>query len=232
MESNRQQNIDRFYSLLDKVIEKFPKQTLDIMSKDRLPEKGVYFFFEQDELRNDSNIERVVRIGTHAAIKNSNATLYDRLYNHKGSKDLSGNHRGSVFRKLIGESLINRDTLDYPYWGDRTKKKDKLVKLSEKPLEKIVSSYLHTLTYTVLEIPGISSKDNDRAFIEENSIALLSNYQKTKIDQNSKKWLGLYSNNHKVIESGLWNSDCVERKNIDGKYFEKFEKYLSQMHNY
>lgn len=232
MTINRQQNIDRFYDLLDKVIVKFPKQALDKLPTMRLPEKAVYFFFETNEFRQDGISGRVVRIGTHAAIANSNATLYGRLYNHKGSNDLTGNHRGSVFRKLIGYSILSKDDLNYPYWGDKSKKSNKTIKLTEKPLEKIVSSYLHTLTFTVLEVPGLSSKNNDRAVIEENSIALLSNYDRPSIDKCSKNWLGLHSKDNKVIASGLWNSNCVDRKQIDSNYFTTFEKHLSAMNNW
>lgn len=232
MTTNKQQNIDKFYDLLDEVVKKFPKRTLDTISKSKLPEKGVYFFFEQNETRQNINLDRVVRIGTHAAIANSNATLYDRLYNHKGSKDLTGNHRGSVFRKLIGYSLLYKDRLNFPHWGDKLKKSDKLIKASEKPLEKIVSTYLNTLTFTVLEVPGPSSKNNDRAFIENNSIALLSNYDGLATDKCSKDWLGQYSRDSKIIESGLWNSRCVERKEIEGNYFNTFEKHLATMNNW
>ena len=232
MTTHRQQHVNKFYDLLDRVTVKFPKRSLDTISKSNLPEKGVYFFFEPNETRHNSNFDRVVRIGTHAAIANSNATLYDRLYNHKGSKDLTGNHRGSVFRKLIGYSLLYKDSLNYPHWGDKSKKGDKSVKASEKDLEKIVSKYIHTLTFTVLEVPGPSSKDNDRAFIEENSIALLSNYDQPAIDKCSKNWLGLYSKDSKVIGSGLWNFDCVDRKIIVKDYFDRFEKYLTTMNNW
>lgn len=232
MTTTRQLNIDIFYNLLDEVLNKFPKRTLDTISKKNLPEKGVYFFFEQNETRQNSYSNRVVRIGTHAAIANSNATLYDRLYNHKGSKDLTGNHRGSVFRKLIGYSLIYKEELNYPYWGENSKKSDKTIKELEKPLEKMVSAYLHTLPFTVLEIPGPSSKDNDRAFIEENTIALLSNFDRPPIDKCSRNWLGQFTRDSKIICSGLWNSDCVERKEIDKNYFDTFEKHLTKMNNW
>jgi hypothetical protein len=88
------------------------------------------------------------------------------------------------------------------------------------------------LTFTVLEVLGPSSKDNDRAFIEENSIALLSNYDRPAIDKCSKDWLGQYSKDAKIIGSGLWNSDCVDRKDIDINYFNTFEKHLTKMNNY
>jgi hypothetical protein len=113
MVTERKNDVDTFYNLLKEVLTKFPKRTLNEMSGNNMPEKGVYFFFEKGENRAGEHAERVVRIGTHAAIANSNATLYKRLYNHKGSKNLTGNHRASVFRKLIGHSIIKRDSLNF-----------------------------------------------------------------------------------------------------------------------
>lgn len=227
--SVRQQNIDRFYNLMDELVKKFPRQTLDRLRTLRIPIQGVYFFFEPNELRQDGKSDRVVRIGTHAAVARSNSTLYDLLCNHKGANDLSGNHRGSVFRCLVGLSAIQKNQLLYPYWGGRLKKGDNEVKMSEKPLERLVSTYLHRLPFTVLEVPGPPSKTNDRAMIEENSIALLSNYARLTIDKSSEDWLGLYSGDDKVINSGLWNSKGVDRLDIDYHYFETFEKYLAEM---
>jgi len=227
-----QHNIDKFYKLLEKVEEKFPRQSLDKLSSIKLPEKGVYFFFENGEYRNNTTNNRVVRVGTHAAVAKSNATLYDRLYNHKGSIDLTGNHRGSVFRKLIGFSLINSNKLDFKHWGDKSKKGDKKIKEEEKPLEIAVSKYIYSLTFIVLEVPGPSLKDNDRALIEENSIALLSNYFESTIDQHSSDWLGLFSGDKKVISSGLWNNKHVDQKCIDDKYFKTFEYHLKNMNNW
>jgi len=232
MSSNRQRDIDRFYELIDGVVLKFPRQSLRDLASIKLPEKGVYFFFESGETRYNQISDRIVRIGTHAAIAHSKATLYNRLYNHKGSLDLTGNHRSSVFRKLVGYSILNRDKLHFQYWGDKSKKSNIKIIQSESHLEKYVSTYLQSMTFTVLEVPGPSSKSNDRALIEENTIALLSNYNKTPIDKCSANWLGLYSNDGKVISSGLWNNKHVDQKYIDERYFSIFEEHLSKMNNY
>ena len=229
MITDRQYSIDEFYRLLDMVIIKFPRQSLSNLSSMHLPEKGVYFFFENGETRDDKVMNRVVRIGTHAALAKSKATLYDRLHNHKGSNDLTGNHRGSVFRKLIGFSLINRDNLEFNYWGDKSKIGDRPTGYSEKPVEIKVSEYLNSMTFTVLEVPGDSSKDNDRALIEENAIALLSNYEKIRIDKCSSNWLGLYSKDKKVMSSGLWNSKHVNQINLDVRFFKTFQYHLTKM---
>jgi hypothetical protein len=46
------------------------------------------------------------------------ATLWRRLSQHKGlSKTGGGNHRGSIFRLLIGEALINKEHIKAATWG-------------------------------------------------------------------------------------------------------------------
>lgn len=60
------------------------------------------------------------------------------------------------------------------------------------------------MPFLCLKVTGESRKDNMRAFIEKNSIALLSNRdKKIKIDLPSKNWLGNYSGNIIIVESGL-----------------------------
>ena len=49
-----------------------------------------------------------------------------------------------------------------------------------------------------------------RAYIERNSIALLSSYDRTYADPPSDNWLGICSPRKKVRHSGLWNQRHVE----------------------
>ena len=71
------------------------------------PQRGVYFFFEDGELRSTSGPgPRVVRVGTHAITEKSTTTLWARLSQHRGpARTGAGNHRGSIFRLLVGEAL-------------------------------------------------------------------------------------------------------------------------------
>ena len=74
---------------------------------------GVYFFFEDREVRGDGS-SRVVRVGTHALTATSKATtLWGRLRQQRGhlaGRDPgSGNHRASVFRRRVGAALIQRE---------------------------------------------------------------------------------------------------------------------------
>ena len=75
------------------------------------PERGVYFFFEDGESRSSSGAgPRVVRVGTHALKSGGGANLWSRLRGHRGdSKTGGGNHRGSIFRLLVGAALAERD---------------------------------------------------------------------------------------------------------------------------
>ena len=72
------------------------------------PRRGVYFFFEEGEVRSDSGSgPRVVRVGTHALTDRSKTTLWNRLAQHRGvARSGGGNHRGSVFRLLVGQALL------------------------------------------------------------------------------------------------------------------------------
>ena len=91
------------------------------------PKRGVYFFMEGGETRTDSGTgPRVVRVGTHALIAGAATTLWKRLYQHRGPlRSGGGNHRGSVFRMIVGTALSNRDGFDSSTWNEgRTASRD------------------------------------------------------------------------------------------------------------
>jgi hypothetical protein len=230
----RLQQVNHFYEILEEVKMKFPARKLDelLEIKNNIPTQGVYFFFEKGEFRTGSTTERVVRIGTHAAQAKSRATIKNRLAQHKGPEHLIGRHRSSVFRELIGYSLMTKRNLNMTHWGQRALKSDKQILNSEQALEREVSRYLREMRFTILEIPGEASKDNDRAFIERNAIGLLSNYQKEIIDPASENWLGRLCCKPKIRESGLWNSKDVEIATIDPSFVTKMEDYLRRMKNW
>jgi len=88
------------------------------------PERGVYFFFAPDKTRGSRDQHRITRIGTHAVSEGSKASLWNRLRTYRGAMNGTyeggGNHRGSVFRKRVGEAITNRSGYqeEYPEWGD------------------------------------------------------------------------------------------------------------------
>jgi hypothetical protein len=81
-------------------------------------QRGVYFFFEPGEVRVGSGrgSSELVRMPWGAGAR---STLHQRLRQHAGkSSGSGGNHRGSIFRLLVGEALIARGgCLPCPSWG-------------------------------------------------------------------------------------------------------------------
>ncbi len=224
--SDRQYHIDRFYGLMKDLEYIFPKRRLKYShGRMKWPDQGVYFFFEETEVR-QNNTSRVVRLGTHAISSGSKATLWKRLRTHRGTQKGTGNHRSSVFRELIGRALIIYNELNYPFWEEKKENISESVKEAEIPLEIQVSEIIGSMPFLCLQVIGNSHKDNFRAYIETNSIALLSNINKDQvIDPASKTWLGLYSGDTEVIESGLWNSNDTE-KNYDPSFLDTIEEMI------
>jgi len=173
----------------------------------QVPENGVYFFFEPGEERSDSGQGlRVVRVGTHAITATSKASLWGRLKQHRGNNEVAGgNHRGSIFRLLMGDAMKLRNGHAVESWGSGNNAAA-LVRLSERPLESIVSSYLNTMKVITVNVPDRL----ERQALETSCIALLSNYRKEPLDAPSSSWLGQYSSREKVRSSGLWNNRDVD----------------------
>lgn len=176
------------------------------------PQRGVYFFREPGECRSDTGSgPRIVRVGTHALNPASDTKLWARLVQHKGPVSTGGgNHRGSIFRLIVGAALIDRDGLNYPTWGKgNTAKGD--VRNGELPLEREVSQFIGNMPFLWLAVKE-GSGQRSRGYIERNSIALLSNFNKPPLDPPSPNWLGRDCNREKVRNSGLWNSNHVDER--------------------
>jgi hypothetical protein len=75
-----------------------------------------------------------------------------------------------------------------------------------------------------LRISDEANKMSLRSYIERNSIALLSNFNKSALDPASRDWLGHYSS-EEVTNSGLWNRDYVE-KAYDPTFLDTFERLV------
>lgn len=184
------------------------------------PERGVYFFFAPDEHRSDSgNGFRLVRVGTHALKYGAQSTLRQRLRQHRGNSNGGGNHRGSIFRLLIGQTMIEAgETPACPSWGmksDMGKAAKALntdrdaLKNSEQPVEEAVSRYIGAMPFLWLDVGDEPSPQSQRGYIERNSIALLSNHGRPPLDSLSDNWLGRRSDRVLVRGSELWNQRHV-----------------------
>jgi hypothetical protein len=116
MDTERREHLVRFYSILGNLERKIggARKLADCSGQMLWPQRGVYFFREQGEDRSDTGDgPRVVRVGTHALKAGSRSKLWGRLSQHRGpAKTGGGNHRGSIFRLIVGAALINRERLD------------------------------------------------------------------------------------------------------------------------
>jgi hypothetical protein len=220
---SRLSDLVRFYTLLDRLKENLGgTRTLASLPGLRdWPERGVYFFFDPNEERQQSGVgPRVVRVGTHALGTGSRSTLRQRLAEHRGGATGGGNHRGSIFRLLIGQALLARGDLpSCPSWGvksDAAKASKALgierrtLATAETPVEQAVSSYVAAMPLLWLGIDDAPSPNSLRGSIEGNAIALLSNHERAPLDSPSPGWLGHFSGRPRVRSSGLWNQQQVE----------------------
>ena len=231
---SRREDLDRLYTLLAELEARVGgKQHLsDCTGYMDWPERGVYFFFATDERRDESDQLRLTRLGTHAVSSGSGTSLWNRLRTHRGANsgtyEGGGNHRGSVFRKRVGEALIERhDRRDeYPHWGEGSSAgRDR--RLRELELERRVSDYIRDLPFLWVAIDDDPSPSSDRAYIERNAIALVSNYQKDPIDPRGDGWLGKDSPRDEITDSGLWNINHVDEQ-YDPMFLEKLTAAIEQ----
>ena len=237
---NRLDDLIGFYQIM-KVLEQHAggmRRLVDCHGRMDWPARGVYFFFEQGEHRSVTGEGlRVVRVGTHALKSGSHTSLWNRLSQHRGVFSTGGgNHRGSIFRLIVGEALITREGMDTPTWGigsDPGKAANKLgltredVKTQEQPVEVAVSHIIRDMPFLWLDVADDSGPDSQRGYIERNAIALLSNYEKEALDIASPGWLGSYSSRNRVRQSGLWNSNHVDEI-YDPEFLSVLEYYAKQ----
>ncbi len=174
----------------------------------------MYFFMEPGEERSDSGKgSRIVRVGTHSTKKGGAKTsLWNRLSQHR-----SGHVDGSVFRRLVGRALYND--------GQTT----------TRAAEPEISEVIRRMPFLWLEVDvvgDVTAGVELRKFIEQNAIRLLSDYGKTPIDPPSARWLGNQCTdskgkaNAKVIGSGLWNQQDVDKKPDPG-FLDKLDELVT-----
>ena len=212
MINERAEHLVKFYFILTTLEKKCGGARVLAECSGRLnwPHRGVYFFREPGEIRTDTGAgPRIVRVGTHALKAGSNARLWTRLSQHKGLSSGGGNHRGSIFRLIVGASLIAKRKHDFPTWGVGNTAPAE-TRDGERPLEREVSQAIGKMPFLWLAIEDESGPDSLRGYIERNAIALLSNYNKPALDPPSPEWLGHQCNRDRVRKSGLWNSNHVD----------------------
>jgi hypothetical protein len=85
-----------------------------------------------------------------------------------------GNHKGSIFRLIVGTALNDQEGRKYATWG-LGNSAPKETRDQEIDLEKAVSRAIGSMPFVWLEIDDEPNASSKRGHIERNSIALLSN---------------------------------------------------------
>jgi hypothetical protein len=212
----------RFYALLDDLRQQLggPRR---LLASDRFsgwPLQGVYFFFETGEYRRERRCPRVVRVGSQGlnADKPSDATLWDRLAQHRGRQlgDLSGPRRSrSVFRRHVGTAIISRHKLDdevLDNWYQQHRHP------LEEQIELAVSEYIGAMPFLWLDVPDSKVRHD----IEAGAISLLS-MRTGDADPPSADWLGRYAYMKEIQDSGLWNV-----RHTGGRYDPRFLNLMEE----
>ena len=186
------------------------------------PRRGVYFFFQEGELREDGVTPRVVRVGTHA-LRRARSTLWGRLSQHRGNVGGSlpggGNHRGSIFRLHVGTALLASGDWSEAVaatWGRGSTAKREVREL-EYPLEVAVSRRIRAMPFLWVAVDDEASASSDRGVIEAGAIALLSNFDRRAVDRASLSWLGNSAKGAAIRSSGLWNVNHVRDASTAGQ---------------
>ena len=229
---SRLDHLKQFYSLLNALEKRLSggRQLSNCTGRMPWPRRGIYFFKEVGENRTDTgNGLRIVRVGTHALTATSKTSLWQRLSQHRGvSRSGGGNHRGSIFRLIVGTALIDKDGLEYPSWDNHNSSAPREVRKYELPLEKAVSKEIGDMPFIWLAVEDEPGPNSLRGYLERNSIALLSNYDKCPIDLPSHSWLGHHCSRDKVRSSGLWNSNHVEEY-YEPAFLDTLARFIDQM---
>jgi len=211
--SSRETDIRRFYDVLKELEgRQGATRTLPEIASRDCPQRGVYFFFEPGERRSGSGDgPRVVRVGTHALKPGAKTMLWTRLSQHRGAlRSGGGNHRGSIFRLLVGSALIARDGHSCPTWDTQRSNAPKPVRAAEIELERLVSQTIGAMPVLWLAVDDDPGAGSERGVIERGAIALLSSWWRIGIDPPSASWLGHACTRDKVRRSGLWNNNHVD----------------------
>lgn len=210
--AQRLADLRRFYALMDELARRTggPRRLADCSGSLDWPPRGVYFFMEPGEVRRESGEgSRIVRVGTHALKDGSRTTLWKRLSQHKGQRSGGGNHRGSIFRLLIGAALLADGPALCATWGQGNNAA-RAVREVERELESRVSAVIGQMPFLFIHIDDAPGPGSLRGVIERNAIALLSNYGKRPLDAASKDWLGARCPRDRVRASHLWNQNHVD----------------------
>ncbi len=203
-----------------------------------IPDRGIFFFFEVGEMRHGGHDFRAVHAGTHALGAGRNATLWQRLLDHKGDNaDIGGNHRKSALRKHIGFALLTRRPRKFKAglaetWALKSPGAGKSNRANigemEAPLEAEVSLFVRNMPLLWVTVGDRPSENSHRGVLMANAVRLLGGARTRALDPPSKGWLGHDADSRTIRQSGLWNAKHVGEP-YDPRFLDLLETYVEDM---
>ncbi len=212
--------MDNRCEILHKELRKLPRYSFPFEKKD-IPNNGIYVLFQKGEIAHGG--DRIVRIGTHTGINQ----LPSRLKQHF----VNPNKDRSIFRKNIGRCLLNmrQDSylekweLDLTPAENKRKYSHLIDKAYQDTIEDEITKYIHE-EFSFVIIP-IETKEQ-RLLFEKRLISQISLCNKCTASSN---WLGMYSPNHKIVESGLWQVNELYKEPFGNIEFDEFIKLVRRV---
>lgn len=201
---------DESYIRIHKIVESLPIYRYPV-SKEILPENGVYFFYEEGEkIQVDPQVKnRIVRVGTHR----EQGRFPSRVFNHFG-----GNKNSSVFRKHLGGVIIRKKNPNDPSLKQWLKQDTRTFRDVEDEVEKELQEHF---SFRCIRVDN----RNERLELEERLIATLAKSP----CRPSPNWLGHFAVSDKIRMSGMWNEQHVDStKRIQPEHLSKLEELVSQ----
>jgi len=178
--------------------------------EDEIPLNGIYILFEKNE--NAHGKDRIVRVGTHTGENQLRARLRQHF--------IDENKDRSIFRNHIGRAFLNKDE-DYTFldlWKlnltSKKAKEEHLHKIDfkkKKETEKRVTEYMQkNFSFIFFEV----KEESKRKEFERKIIGTVSLCNDCK---SSNNWLGKFSPEKKIRESGLWNINELYKEPLSEK---------------
>lgn len=95
-------------------------------------------------------------------------------------------------------------------------------------MERRVTDDIRDLPLLGVDVDDDPGPESDRAYIERNAIALVSNFETESLDPRDEEWLGYHSPVAEIGESGLWNITHVS-EDYRPEFLETLAGYIDRM---
>ena len=182
---------------------------------------GIYIMYEEGETF--QGLDRIVRVGTH----DGDGNLYKRLKEHY----VNENKDRSIFLKRVGSAILAKNKDPYlDVWEvdtttpeNKNKVQAQLNPAHEQQItQQAVAHIRNKISFVVFEV----KTKEERLRLEKKIIATLSKAAKDGFIEPSQGWLGNFSPDPKVRQSGLWQSQHLDGEPLTSEEFDKLKQIV------